>query len=1335
MNAKLRHLSAALTTVALAVGQLTLSVIPAHAALVSLAPMVTKDLTTPGYTALTLAQDLMGSGVTSVSNATYKGASAQLGTIDIADPAVVSFNHGVILSSGNIADIVGPNKSESTTGDMAAWPGVNPGSQDADLTSLISGTQTVNPMTYDAASLEFDFVPTSSDIYFTYVFGSDEYLEWVNLYNDVFGFWVTNGSGQKANCAVNSAGAPVSIDTINSNVDSTEYRDNSFMNPPATPINIESDGLTVEMICHASVTPNAVNHIKLAIADTSDQVLDSQVILKAASLSTTKPESCNNGVDDNANGATDMSDAYCQATTTPAPPGIVNPSTTPGGTVPPTYTGAPFAGSEGQPIWLDANALNWDLTTASLATSWQVYVNGNTAAQCAVYNPDGTPQTHQPRNADGTYALAYAICPQDGKYTARIDGWDFENKSASDKDVDFTINNAPPSIDSVNLTNSTAVDAGTPLTVDAYVSDAPGDTISCLVDFGDGTKVSVVPDATGLCSATSTYAKAGNYMLQVKATDNQNDSSAFLSVATVSAPIGALTAQSISVSTAAPASAAYGNTFTVAASATSGLPVTVSVTGPCSVSGYAVTMSSATGSCVVNLDQAGDGTTWDVAPTVTQTVSATTRPITVTAAAKTKVWGSADPALTYSVTSGNLVGTDALAGSLTRTAGENLGTYPITKGTLANASYAITFVGANLTITGVAPAISTNPTAVTATVGTAVTFASAGSGKPTPTVQWQVLAVGGTWTNIAGATAASYGYTVATGDNGKQFRAVYTNSLGTATTTSAAITIPAAPTITAITPTSGGVGTSVTITGTNLSGATSVKFAGTTASALFTVLSSTSIVTSVPAGATVAGGIVVATPGGTATSASFKPATTLVVPTVTAYSTSATRAGTAVAVTLTGTNLAGATSATLGSVSLAFTVKGATSLLVQVPATGVVSGPIKVVTAGGTSANTIVFSVLSAPVQLTAGASHSCAVLADATLKCWGLNTNGQLGNGTTTQSTSPVVVTGVAGAKQVAAGAAFSCAVLTDSTVRCWGLNTNGQLGNNTTTQSTTAVQVKATATTNLTGVSSIALGGAFACAVLTDSTVRCWGLGTSGQLGNGAALSSNLPVTVTGLSGVTAITAGGTTACALLNTGAVKCWGANANGQLGNGTTATTSTIPVQVTGIDGSVSANKALAIDAGDNHVCAVITGGTLKCWGLNTNGQLGDGTTTKRTAPVSVLASAGVALTGVSAITAGASHSCAIIGTGSTATAKCWGINTNGVLGNGTTTQSLYPVAVVATLTTGISQIVAGGTQTLGLAPSSALAPVAVVAWGGNTNGQLGDASTTARTNPVALGTI
>ena len=234
----MRAVSARLVVVALAVTAMAgVATTPADAATATVGNgLTTTDLASVGMTPRTLASALVGPGVT-VSNVTYSGSDAQAGLVHLVDPAVVSFNDGVILSSGNIADVVGPNKSDGITGDMA-------GPSDADLNALIADSQTVYPMTFDAASLEFDFVPSASQVYFTYTFASDEYLEWVNLFNDVFAFYV---NGQ--NCATTPGGDPVSIDTINSAVNPSLFRDNSYSSLPANPINIESDDLSVEMIC------------------------------------------------------------------------------------------------------------------------------------------------------------------------------------------------------------------------------------------------------------------------------------------------------------------------------------------------------------------------------------------------------------------------------------------------------------------------------------------------------------------------------------------------------------------------------------------------------------------------------------------------------------------------------------------------------------------------------------------------------------------------------------------------------------------------------------------------------------------------------------------------------------------------------------------------------------------------------------------------------------------------------------------------------------------------------------------------------------------------------
>lgn len=486
--------------------------------------LITTDLNAVGMSPLALAQALVGPGVT-VSNPAFTGNNAQAGTIHLVDPAVVSFNDGVILSSGDLANIVGPNKSDGITGDMA-------GAADADLTALIAGTQTVNPMTYDAAVLEFDFVPTASTVYFTYTFASDEYLEWVNLFNDVFAFYV-NGH----NCATLADSSAVSIDTINSSVNPQLFRDNSFSSPPVNPINIEFDGLSVELICTATVTPNAVNHIKLAIADTSDQILDSVVLIKSHSLSTTKPESCNDGVDNDDDTLIDMEDSSCTSTTTPPPTGSSGIGSS--GTAP------AFTGNEGDPgVLLDATALGWLPTADTISTSWDVTGINGTPGVCEVVPAGNVPLVN------GAIAPVTAICPNEGEYVASVHGWDVENKSSFDYDVDFFVHNAPPAVIIDQPVFNSEILVGDTGSISASVND-PGtsDSVTCSIDWGDGSTTAGVI-TNGACTGSHVFTKSEPALISVTATDSAQASSADAVLINVMAPPTANPPSAVTSSTA-----------------------------------------------------------------------------------------------------------------------------------------------------------------------------------------------------------------------------------------------------------------------------------------------------------------------------------------------------------------------------------------------------------------------------------------------------------------------------------------------------------------------------------------------------------------------------------------------------------------------------------------------------------------------------------------------------------------------------------------------------------------------------------------------------------------
>jgi len=292
-------------------------------------------------------------------------------------------------------------------------------------------------------------------------------------------------------------------------------------------------------------------------------------------------------------------------------------------------------------------------------------------------------------------------------------------------------------------------------------------------------------------------------------------------------------------------------------------------------------------------------------------------------------------------------------------------------------------------------------------------------------------------------------------------------------------------------------------------------------------------------------------------------------------------------------------------------------------------------------------------------------------------------------------------------AGNNHACALRSNGTVACWGSNANGQLGDGTYTSSNVPVVV-----TGLSGATAIAAGDNHSCATRSDGTARCWGSNANGQLGNGTYTDSNVPVVVTGLTAAATIAAGRAHSCATRSDGTARCWGSNLNGQLGNDGIYSNFNVPVTVAGL------SSATAIAAGGAHSCATRTDGTAHCWGFNYFGQLGDGTNKfDSKVPVTV-----AGLSGATAIDAGRSHSCA---TRSDGTARCWGYNANGQLGDGTYTDSNVPVVVTGL--TAATAIAAGfyhscATRSDGTARC----------WGSSNYGQLGDGTYTSSNVPVTV---
>ncbi|MFJ9113622.1 RCC1 domain-containing protein [Streptomyces sp. NPDC102283] len=313
-----------------------------------------------------------------------------------------------------------------------------------------------------------------------------------------------------------------------------------------------------------------------------------------------------------------------------------------------------------------------------------------------------------------------------------------------------------------------------------------------------------------------------------------------------------------------------------------------------------------------------------------------------------------------------------------------------------------------------------------------------------------------------------------------------------------------------------------------------------------------------------------------------------------------------------------------------------------------------------------VTSLLRADVdQLVAGgvSSGSAFVLARtcSTVKAWGDNVTGQLGNGGTEDQLVPGSVPGLANIKDIAAGGSHALALDSSGQVYSWGDNAYGQLGNNRTGDMRTAPD----RVQGMPKVKQIAAGFDFSLALLENGKVYAWGRGVHGQIGIGSRATSSVPRQVTGLENIVAISAGGHHALALTADGTVKSWGYNLYGQLGNSSTKS-STVPVDVDWLEG------VQTIVAGTHHHYAVTANGNVWGWGSNQDGQLLEGdetfgdnaSRTNRTAPVEI-----PRLKGAKVLTAGAQHGLAIIGD----SVHAWGNNAEGQLGNGTATSGFDAV--------------------------------------------------------------
>jgi len=349
--------------------------------------------------------------------------------------------------------------------------------------------------------------------------------------------------------------------------------------------------------------------------------------------------------------------------------------------------------------------------------------------------------------------------------------------------------------------------------------------------------------------------------------------------------------------------------------------------------------------------------------------------------------------------------------------------------------------------------------------------------------------------------------------------------------------------------------------------------------------------------------------------------------------------------------------------------------------------------------------------QVAAGRYHTCALTTMGGVKCWGDNSSGQLGNGTTTPSATPTDVSGlIVGVASITSGGSHTCALMAGGGVKCWGSNVNGQLGNGTTSRSTVPVDVSGLTS----GAASISAGTSHTCALTTGGGVKCWGANGQGRLGDGTMTDRTTAVEALGLTGgVAAISAGVSHTCALTVTGGVTCWGSNGNAQLGDGTT-TLRTSPTPVSSLASGVA-----SVSAGAYHTCAITVAGGVKCWGYNGQGRLGDGTTTQRPLAVDVLG----LTSGVTAVSAGGGHTCGLTAAGAV---KCWGNNGSGQVGDGTAISRTTAVDVLD-LPGAVAFITGGDGHTCALTKEGG-----VKCWGHNLYGQLGDGTSASRTKAVGV---
>lgn len=327
----------------------------------------------------------------------------------------------------------------------------------------------------------------------------------------------------------------------------------------------------------------------------------------------------------------------------------------------------------------------------------------------------------------------------------------------------------------------------------------------------------------------------------------------------------------------------------------------------------------------------------------------------------------------------------------------------------------------------------------------------------------------------------------------------------------------------------------------------------------------------------------------------------------------------------------------------------------------------------------------------------TCGITSAGVLKCWGDGSAGQIGDGTTNSSYTPKVVDAGTSYSSVVVEDSTVCAITTAGVLKCWGYNLLGTVGNGTTTNQTSPVIINSGTT-----FSKVITSQSTTCAITTAGVLKCWGSNSNGQVGDGTTVTKTSPTIINAGTNYSQIFRQEANTCGITSTGVLKCWGDNSYGQLGNGTTVNSSS-PVIV---DSGVTYSK-VAFTGYGGTTCGITTAGVLKCWGSNSNGQVGDGTTTDRLAPTTI--DAGSVYSKFIDNYVGELNFCGILTNGQI---RCWGYNGWGNLGDGTSSDKYTPTVIDS----GISY--SSASQQSGSVCGLTTAGI-VKCWGDNTNGQLG----------------